>query len=244
MNHRESCILITGSARRLGMALAEALAARGAALALHYHRSQADAERLARRLETTARQVWLFQADLRRPEDQEKLAQQVMSHCGQLSGIVNGASIYDRTPLTALDRNAWEETLSVNLSAAVWLSVILGREMKRAGHGSIVQIGDWSVHRPYPDYLAYTVSKGGLETATLALARELAPEVRVNMVALGPILLPDGSGPEYEARVKRAVPLGRLGGPAAFVEAVLYLLGDTSFCTGTVLTVDGGRSLV
>jgi pteridine reductase len=120
---------------------------------------------------------------------------------------------------------------------------MLGLAMKDSGGGAIVQIGDWSAHRPYPRYLAYTISKGALETATMALARELAPHVRVNMVALGPILLPDGSGPAYEERVKQAVPLGRLGGTQAFQRAVLYLLEDEGYCTGTILTVDGGRRL-
>lgn len=244
MSRIEECILITGAARRLGRTLAEALAERGAALALHFNRSATEAEALGRQLEGKARRVWLLQADLRHPREQQRLAEQALSKCGRLTGLVNSAAVYSKTPLSSLDRNAWDEILSVNLTAPVWLSAVLGREMKRAGGGSIVQVGDWSVRRPYRDYLAYTVSKGALETATLALARELAPEVRVNMATLGPVLLPAGSTTEYEARVRRAVPLGRLGGPQAFVKPLLHLLLDASYCTGAIVTVDGGRSLM
>jgi pteridine reductase len=238
------CVLITGAATRLGRSLAEALAARGAALALHFHRSAEAAETLAERLKPSARHVRLFQADLRKPREQESLAERVMRDCGKLTGLINNASAYRKTPLSTLTEREWDEILAVNLAAPVRLSVMLGLEMKRSGGGSIVQIGDWSTNRPYRDYLAYTVSKGGLETATRALARELAPDVRVNLVAPGPILLPQGGTSDLEARIRQAVPLGRLGGTSAFVEAVLFLLAEATYCTGTTLTVDGGRTLV
>ncbi len=243
MDTRNGCVLITGAGRRLGAALAQALADRGVALALHYHRSAAEAESLARELKARAREVWLFRADLRSPAEQERLCEETLRHCKRLTGLVNCAAVFERTPLETFDRTLWNEALAVNLTAPVWLSVRLGREMKRAGGGSIVQIGDWSTPRPYKDYLAYSTSKGALETATRALAKELAPQVRVNLVALGPILLPEGSGPDYRERVERAVPLGRVGGSEAFVASTLHLLLDAPFTTGTILTVDGGRSL-
>jgi len=115
--------------------------------------------------------------------------------------------------------------------------------MQAGGRGNIVQVGDWSSARPYPDYLAYTVSKGALESATRALARELAPEVRVNLLAPGPMVLPPGSTAERDARVRRAVPLGRLGGTESYVKAVLSLLDPHTYATGSIVTLDGGRSL-
>jgi pteridine reductase len=237
------CVLVTGAARRLGRALSRALAERGAAVALHYHRSGREAEELARELAARGRRVWPVQADLARPEEQERLARQVLEQCGRVTGLVNSASVFRPTPIEGLTRTEWDEHLAVNLTAPTWLSLRLGLAMRAAGGGAIVQVGDWSTTRPYPRYLAYTVSKGALEAATRALARELAPEVRVNMVALGPILLPDGSDPDYEQRVVRAVPQGRVGHPAEFVRAVLFLLGEATFTTGSVLTVDGGRGL-
>ncbi len=239
----QACVLITGGARRLGRMLAVALAQRGAAIALHYHRSHREAEQLARELEGSARRVWLFRANLAEPAEQDRLAARVLAECHDLCGVVNNASLYQRTPLADLTRQEWDEHIAVNLSAPVWLAVLLGRAMRQRQGGSIVQVGDWSVAQPYRDYLPYTVSKGALATATRALARELAPEVRVNMVALGPMLLPEGSNPDLEARIARAVPMNRVGTPQEYVAAVLYLLAGGTYCTGSVLTVDGGRSL-
>jgi pteridine reductase len=239
----EQTILVTGAARRLGRALVEELAARGAHVALHYHRSRTEAEDLARALRPRAASVHLFQADLSLPAEQERLAEEVLAACPRLSGLVNSASLYEKTPLAGLERAAWDAHLAVNLTAPVWLSARLGRAMQAAGHGAIVQIGDWSTRRPYRNYLAYTVSKGALEAATRALARELAPQVRVNMLSLGPILLPEGSGPDLEERVRRVVPLGRVGSPGEFVAAVLHLLACATYSTGSIVQIDGGRGL-
>jgi pteridine reductase len=240
----EQTILVTGAARRLGRALVEAIAAQGAAVIIHYHRAQREAEDLAESVRGRATNVTLMRADLRQPEEQERLASDVLASCDSLTGLVNNASLYTPTPLESIERSAWDEQLAVNLTAPVWLAQRLGRAMRAGGSGAIVNIGDWSTHRPYRNYLAYTVSKGALETATRALARELAPEVRVNMVALGPMLLPEGSDPDLEARVSRAVPLGRVGTPREYVAAVLHLLSASTYSTGAIIVVDGGRSLI
>jgi pteridine reductase len=240
---REQCVLITGAARRLGRRLARELADRGAAIGIHYHRSEHEARELAEDLARRARAVWLFPADLSQPDGPERLIRQARDASPRWTGLVNNASIYRATPLERIERPDWDAHLAINLTAPVWLALRLGAAMRETGGGAIVQVGDWSTAQPYPHYLAYTVSKGALETATRALARELAPQVRVNMVALGPILLPEGSGPDYADRVARSVPLGRVGDPQEFVRAVLFLLCEATFATGSILTVDGGRGL-
>lgn len=236
-------ILITGAGRRLGRALALDLGRRGADLALHYHSAQQEAEELARHLIAEGARAETFRADLSREADQERLAEEVLHAFPNLNGLVNSASVYLRTPLATLDRAEYRRIQRINTEAPIWLSATLGSAMQRGRGGSIVQIGDWSTSRPYRDYLAYTVSKGALETATRALARELAPQVRVNMASLGPILLPEGSTADYAARVERAVAVGRIGGPEAFTSAVRHLLWDASYCSGTIMTVDGGRQV-
>lgn len=238
---KRECVLITGSARRLGRALAEALAARRTRLLLHYHRSESQAFELANRCAALGAEATLFRADLADSAAVEKLIADVIRH--QPTGLVNNASLFFRTPLENLPPQTWDEMLTVNLATPVRLASALGLAMKEAGRGSIVQIGDWSARRPYRNYLAYSVSKGALETATRSLARELAPEVRVNLVALGSMLLPENASAELEERIRQPVPLGRLGGTRAYVDAVLFMLGEAQYCTGTVLTVDGGRSL-
>jgi pteridine reductase len=240
---REHCVLVTGAARRLGRRVARELASHGAAVGIHYHRSEHEAKDLAEELSRRARAVWLFQADLARPDGPETLARQARDASPRWTGLVNNASLYRPTPIEEITRADWDAHLAVNLSAPVWLSLRLGAAMRETGGGSIVQVGDWSTAQPYPRYLAYTVSKGALETATRALARELAPEVRVNMVALGPILLPEGADAAHAERVARAVPLGRVGHPDEFARAVLFLLGEATYATGSILTVDGGRGL-
>jgi pteridine reductase len=236
-------ILITGAARRLGRALALAIGARGSRLILHYNRSRREAESLAAELAGVAGAIELIGADLSQPEGQDHLVAKVRQLGWQLTGLVNNASNFYKTPLADLDRDAWDAALAVNLTAPLWLAAVLGNDMKSNAGGGIVMVGDWSTARPYRDYLAYSVSKGGLETGTRALARELAPEVRINLVAPGPILLPPDSSPEYEARVHKAVPLGRLGGSEAYVSLVMRLLSNAPYCTGTILTMDGGRHL-
>jgi len=236
-------VLITGAARRLGRALALGLAGQGINLILHYNRSGDQARELANEIAALGVDHLLIQSDLSEAEGQEKLISEAGRTSGNLTGLVNNASVYVKTPLEPLERSLWDQTLATNLTAPVFLAARLGMEMKKNSGGSIVQIGDWSTSRPYLNYLAYSVSKGGLETATRALARELAPSVRVNLLALGPILLPDDSDASYADRVKRAVPLGKIGGAASYVEAVMFLLGNASYCTGSILTMDGGRDL-
>ena len=114
--------------------------------------------------------------------------------------------------------------------------------MKRQGSGLIVNMLDWSIDRPYPDYLPYGIAKAGLCAATRGLARALAPEVRVNGIAPGTVLLPDGMEEARAEAIRKAIPLGRTGEPADIAEAVVYLLG-AEYATGTILTIDGGRSL-
>jgi len=160
------CVLVTGAARRLGRALSRALAERGAAVALHYHRSRREAEELAQQLNASGHRAWSIQADLARAEEQERLAREVLERCERVTGLVNSASVYRPAPLERIGRPDWDEHLAVNLTAPAWLSIRLGRAMRASGGGAIVQVGDWSVSQPYPQYLPYTVSKGALEAAT------------------------------------------------------------------------------
>ncbi|MBD3237322.1 MAG: SDR family oxidoreductase [Candidatus Eisenbacteria bacterium] len=241
---REHRILITGAARRLGAHLAETLVREGAEVALHFHTSQAEAEALATRLRRTEGRLHLFAADLGDETQLERLADEVTATCGPLTGLVNNASVYTRTPLDRVSRAQWRTMQQVNSEAPIWLATRLGRAMQQAGRGSIVNVGDWSIIKPYRGYLPYTASKGSLTVASRALARELAPQVRVNVIAPGPMLLRPEDPESLEARIRRAVPLGRLGGPEAFTQAALFFLGHASaYCTGTVLHVDGGRNL-
>lgn len=239
MNLEGKTALVTGGARRIGRALCLALAERGVTVAIHCHRSRADADALARRCPGSV----VLEADLARAGAAAGLLEQAYARFRNLDILVNNASLYEMVQPGGADEATWNRALAVNLTAPFLLAQGAGHRMRDAGGGAIVNLTDWAVARPYPQYLPYYAAKAGLAAVTAGLARALAPTVRVNAVAPGPILLPDGEpDPGARAAIERATPLGRLGGPEAVVSAVLFLLGN-EFVTGETLTVDGGRSL-
>ncbi len=234
---------MTGAARRVGRAIATALAGRGARVGVHYRGSSDEAQALVAELRGAGAAADAFAADLRDATALRALAADVEARLGPVDVLVNNASVFHATPLDALDEHQWEENLAVNLTAPYLLSIQLGRAMQARGAGKIVNLGDARASRPVRDYLPYRVSKAGLVALTESLARELAPAVQVNCVAPGPILPPRGASAADEARILARTPLGRFGGSEAVAAAVLYLV-DSDFVTGTTLVVDGGRSLV
>jgi len=229
--------LVTGGARRIGRAISEELGRGGARLAIHYRTAKAEAEEMAARFPGSV----AIPGDLSRVEDCRAVVATAREALGGLDLLVNNASVYVRTPLEEVDEAAWDRDLDTNLKGPFFLAQAAGLAMREAGAGLIVNLTDWSIHRPYPDFLPYHAAKAGLSSLTEGLARALAPEVRVNAVAPGAVLPPDGATPEHVQALARATPLGRLGGPEAVVSAILFLLGN-SFITGATITVDGGRS--
>ena len=231
MNLEGRTALVTGGARRIGRAICLALGARGVRVAIHCHRSRRDADGLARECPGSI----VLEADLARRGTPARLLDEAYERLGNLDILVNNASVYEMVQLGEVDETVWDRALAVNLTAPFFLAQGAGLRMRDAAGGAIVNLTDWAVARPYPRYLPYYASKAGL-------ARALAPEVRVNAVAPGPILLPEGADPDARSAIERATPLQRLGGTEAIVSSVLFLLGN-EFVTGETLTVDGGRSL-
>ena len=230
--------LVTGGARRIGRAICLALAGKGVRVAIHCRASEADARDLADRCPGSV----VLRADLADPAERARLLPEAIERLGRIDFLVNNASVYEAAPLAEIDEAAFERALAVDLTAPFFLARDAGLRMRAAGFGSIVNLTDGGIDRPHPDRIPYFVAKAGLEAATKGLARALAPEVRVNAVAPGPILLEEGAGEAAIAAVERATPLGRLGGPEAVATAVLFLLGH-DFMTGETIRVDGGRSL-
>jgi len=238
VNLKGRTALVTGGARRIGRALCLALGARGVRVAIHCHRSRRDADGVARECPGSV----VLEADLARRGAPARLLDEAYERLGNLDILVNNAAAYEMVQLGEVDEAAWDRALAVNLTAPFFLAQGAGLRMRDAAGGAIVNLTDWAVHRPYPRYLPYYAAKAGLASITAGLARALAPEVRVNAVAPGPILLPEGADPDARAAIERATPLQRLGGTEAIVSSVLFLLGN-EFVTGETLTVDGGRSL-
>jgi NAD(P)-dependent dehydrogenase (short-subunit alcohol dehydrogenase family) len=240
---KDRVVLLTG-AKRIGADVAVAVAERGADVALSYNRSRAEAEGAAERVRALGRRARVVRADVSSAEACDALVAEVGRALGRLDVLVHMASVYAEVPFDDLDAEAWDRQLGVDLRSAFLCARAAVPMMRRAGGGRIVTFADWvaASGRPrYRGYLAYYVAKAGVKALTEGLALELAADgILVNAVAPGPILPPPGTSAEEAAEVERATPLGRWGGPAEIVKAVLALV-DSDFITGETVRVDGGR---
>jgi NAD(P)-dependent dehydrogenase (short-subunit alcohol dehydrogenase family) len=233
--------MVTGAARRVGRSIALALAARGANVVVHYHASADEAASTVNEIAGLGVRAVALRANLARPADVEMLARAAEEHSGGVAVLVNNASNYLRVPFDRLTEAVWDESIDTNLKAPFLLSWHVGRAMRGRGQGCIINVADWAAERPYRDFLPYCVSKAGVVCLTKALAKELAPEVRVNAVAPGPVLPPaDMTEAEKEA-IMRATPLRRIGTPEDVARCVRFLAEEGDFSTGGVYHVDGGR---
>lgn len=232
--------LVTGAGRRVGRVLAETLGGRGMRVAVHYHGSQAGANDAAREIARRGGEGWPVRADLRRPEAPARLVDQVVEHFGALDVLVNSAAVMVRTPLGEVAPEVWDDILSLNLRAPFFCAQRAAAVMPE--HGVIINIADLAGLEVWPGYVPHGISKAGVIQLTKALARALAPRIRVNAIAPGAVLLPDDWGRDAAERLARTTPLARLGSPIDVAQAMLFLL-DAEYVTGEVLVVDGGRSV-
>jgi pteridine reductase len=233
--------LVTGGHVRVGRAISLALAEAGMNVFVTYRTQPAAAERTVAELQTLGVDARGFMVELADAAAVAQLADAVLAEAGaSLAVVVNSASVYPRTALGEISAETWDAILAANLRAPFLLSQRLGLAMKASAGGHIVNIGDWAGLRPYRSYLPYVVSKAGLIHMTRALALELAPEVQVNCVCPGPVLLPEHYDAATAEAVRRATPLERLGDPGEVARAVRFFV-DSGFATGAILTVDGGR---
>lgn len=240
-------MLITGG-RRVGGALALELADRGASVAMTYHTSRAAIERTAEQVRQRGAAALAVAADLTRADQAERAVEQTVAAFGRIDALVNMASVFRRTPLDRLVPSDFDAMIAANLAGPYHTSVAAGRRMleqtaENGLKGKIVIVGDWATDRPYRGYLPYIVAKGGLKTLTLALAKELAPHVTVNLLQPAMIDPPPDMTPEEHAAVVAATPLRRVGSPSDLNRLVLYLLEGTDFATGGCYRIDGGRYL-
>lgn len=239
MELRGRVVLVTGAGRRLGQAIALGLAKAGAHVAVHFHTAAEGAAETVQRIRALGSDAEAFQADLRDPAQIPSLVEAVARRFGRLDGLVNAAAVMRATPWHELTPEQWDEILALNLRAPMFCAQAAARWIEA---GSIVNIADGSALKPWPDYLAHTVSKAGLVALTRALALALAPRIRVNAVIPGLILKPTHWEEARWARLIRRVPLGRAGTGEEVAQAVRYLL-EADYVTGAVLVVDGGDHL-
>jgi pteridine reductase len=243
MDLKGKVALVTGAGRRLGRAVAIALAERGAVLAIHYRNSQAEAQAVVAQIASTGGRAMEFAADLERVSEIERLVAEVIARFGGIDVLVNSASVFVRKSLADISERDWDANLDTNLKAPFFLAKFAGSAMRRRGAGKIINLGDWAGIRPYTNYIPYSVSKAGLIGLTRALARALAPEVQVNCIALGPVMPPDDYDAAEIERLRKATLTKRLGTSADVARAVIFLCEGTDFATGSTLMLEGGRIL-
>ena len=231
--------LVTGAGHRVGRAIAVALAARGMRVAVHYHASADGAAETVRLAAAAGGEGWAVRADLRRPEEAERLVRDAAAHFGVLDVLVNSAAIMLRTPVAGVTTEQWDEIMAINLRAPFFCSRAAAVAMGERG-GAIVNIADLAGMESWPEYVPHGISKAGVIQMTRSLARTLAPRIRVNAVAPGAVLLPESWTPADAERIARTTPLARLGSADDVAQAVCYLL-EAEYVTGETLIVDGGR---
>jgi pteridine reductase len=237
-------VLVTGAAKRVGRAITTELHGAGANVMIHYRTAQAAAEAMVCDFNAlrpgSAR---CQQTDLLDVEALAVLVEKTVAYFGRLDALVNNASSFFATPLGTIDLSDWDDLLGSNLKAPLFLTQAAAPHL-RAAHGAVVNITDIHAERPLAGYPLYCAAKAGLLGLTRALAIELAPEVRVNAVAPGPILWPDDNEfdqPTRERIVAHTL-LKRTGSPQDIARAVRFLLAEASYVTGQVINVDGGRT--
>jgi pteridine reductase len=238
-------VLITGGAKRVGAAICRRLHRAGASIMLHYRSSAGEARLLQAELNhVRPHSVALIQADLLDVSKLSSLVEQTVQTFGRLDALVNNASTFYQTAIGDIGIDDWNNLIGTNLQAPLFLSQAAAPALRKA-QGAIVNITDIHADRPLKSYVVYSIAKAGLVGLTRSLARELAPDVRVNAVAPGPILWPDEEVFDELARqrISSHTPLRREGSPDDIAKAVHYLLTDAPYVTGETINVDGGRHI-
>lgn len=239
-------VLVTGGAKRVGAAIARRLHAAGANIVIHYRSSLNEA--LALCLELNERRkdsAQCVQADLVDVTELKPMVEEAIRCFGRLDALINNASSFYATPLAAIDESQWLDLVGTNLKAPMYLSQAAAEELRRR-NGCIVNIADIHAERPMQGHLLYNVAKSGLVALTKSLAQEMAPQVRVNAVAPGVIVWPEGEvwqDAEQRKRIVAHTLLKREGEPDDIAKVVQFLIADAPYITGQVIAVDGGRSI-
>lgn len=239
-------VLITGGARRIGAAIAEKLHHNGFRVIIHYQSSATQAQQLCQALNLQRTDsAAIISADLNQIEDINQLSQQAINQFGQLNLLVNNASSFYPTPITTATLDQWDNLFNSNAKAPFFLSQALAGELEKQ-RGSIINIADIHAEKPLKNHTLYCMAKAANVMLTKSLAKELAPNVRVNGIAPGAILWPESESEldnKAQADILSKIPLARAGDVDNIANTVKFLALDNNYINGQILAVDGGRSI-
>ncbi len=239
---KDKTVLITGSARRIGAALARACGRAGGNIVIHCHHSEPEAEERRAEIEGMGRKAWVLRADLGNAADAAQLIGDTIAEAGRLYALVNNAAIFAPLSVQKTTLKEWEQHMAINLTAPFLLSQAFAAQVPADGQGRIVNLVDWRALRPGADHFPYTITKAALASMTEAMAAALAPNITVNALALGAILPPSDQAASPD--ILRTVPAGRWGELDEVEAALLFLLAGPAYVTGEIIHVDGGRHLI
>lgn len=231
--------LVTGAGTRVGRVIAVALGKAGMRVAVHYARSEKGAREAAEEIIVAGSDARTLPGDLTDPTTAPRLIEHTVKVFGGLDVLVNSAAVMLRTPVGEVLVEDWDAMFALNLRAPFFLCQSAARAMRDRG-GAIVNIADLAAFETWTGYIPHSISKAGIVQMTRGLARALAPKIRVNAIAPGPVLLPEGWTQEQADRLISTTPLGRLGTAEDVAQAVIYLL-SADYVTGETIIVDGGR---
>lgn len=240
---RRGNALVTGAAKRLGRAIALALAEAGWDVALHYNSSEPEALETADAVRALGRRVALLQADLAQEAETNDLVARAAAALGPITALINSASLFENDDWQSASRQSWDRHMEVNLRAPFVLSLAFARALPPDAKGAIVNLIDQRVLKPTPQFLSYSLSKAGLFWLNTTLAQALAPRIRVNAVGPGPTIINVRQSEADFRRQREATVLGAGAEPKDVCDAVVYLL-DAPAVTGQMIAVDGGQHLI
>jgi NAD(P)-dependent dehydrogenase (short-subunit alcohol dehydrogenase family) len=235
-------VLVTGAGRRLGRVIALDLARHGWAVGVHYRASAAEASQLVRDIERSGGKAAAFAADLAQMRALAPLIETCARALGPVTCLINNAACFAWDTIATVDAEAWQAHLEVNLRAPVFLSQAFARSLPQGLEGNVINLIDQKVLRLDPNHFSYTIAKSALWTATQTMAQALAPRIRVNAIAPGPVLRSQGQSQTDFERECRATPLQRPVGAEDVTAAIRFLL-ETKSITGQMIALDGGQHL-
>jgi pteridine reductase len=237
-------ILITGAAKRIGREIAWAFFKKEWNIIIHFNTSKADANYLASEMnEIRANSASIIQANLEQTKEVEFLAKQALKKYKRLDALINNASTFYPTPIEKFSENDWEALMGSNLKAPLFLIQALYEELRK-NNGFVINVTDININRTLKNHSIYLAAKSGLNTITRALAKDLAPYIRVNAIAPGAILEPPNAQwtDDEKSKIIDTIPLGKMGTEDDIAKAAIFL-AESSYVTGQTLNIDGGKSL-
>ncbi|RMF93265.1 MAG: SDR family oxidoreductase [Candidatus Schekmanbacteria bacterium] len=235
--------VITGGAKNMGRIIALELARLGVDIAVGYYKSFREAEMTVKEIQAFGVKALSVKADIRKSSEAEGFVESAVRGLGGIDYLINNAGYFQSADIDKVDRKMWFDALTTNLTGPFFCAQKAAEYMKRQGSGKIVNISSLGGIRPWPKSIPYCASKAGLIMLTQCLAVALAPEIQVNAIAPGMITLPDSYSDEIRERIVKRIPLKKTGKFEDIAKAVVFLLSESNFTTGEVLTIDGGQKL-